>query len=433
MALPEQASARPVHAAAKPTRGTKIGPVSGLAAHATKPNDSYTLKATWDVLTGASAYAVSVSNAGTVVASSKLPQPTAGTVRTVSWVTQLKLPAMTDLTIKVVPLAGRQRGLPASTSLVLPDLTAPVGTYALALDGTTATVTEESLSDDVTSAELITRSIDWGTGKGFEPWPSGKTTSFTYPSVGLWKPQVRIADQATPTNERTIALQTVVIGDETAPSGSYTTTPQNAWATYTKVVLTQTALADDFSAAVDVVRWVDWKDGTPPTQWTTGTTVSHVYQAAGSHTPSVRLVDEARNEAVVESSAVTVAVDATAPKVTVRVPRRKAAYVSSWKTVRGTARDGAGTGIRSVRVRVVERRGATWYAYRAPSKRWVRGGPTKASAWRRARAAVVPTTQGRWSVQVARLRRGTIVVAARASDRVGNASRTATVKKRLTR
>lgn len=431
MALPaEAAGVQPSQLAVRLAATTKIGPVAGLTATATKPGTAYTVSASWKVLTGATSYAVSMVYAGTVVASGKVPQPTSTTDGLVKWTAQTTLPAMTSLTVKVVPVASKRRGVAATTSLVLPDLTAPDGQYTLVLDHTVATVTQDALSDDVTPTDQITRAIDWGAGNGFENWTTGTTVSNDYKTTGLWKPQVRLTDLAG--NTRTIALKTVVIGDTTAPVGSYTAAPQQAWAKLTRVVLTQVSLSDDFSSAADVVRVVDWKDGTAATPWTSGTTLSHVYQVGGTFTPSVTLVDEAGNQTTVDSSPVTVAVDTTAPVVRVNVPRWKASHVSSWKTVHGIARDGAGTGVKRVVVRVVEKRGTSWYAYRAPSKTWVRAGSTKASAMRLTRAAVASWSAGRWSTPVARLRKGTIVVTARASDRVGNTSAPVSVSKRLT-
>ena len=169
----------------------------------------------------------------------------------------------------------------------------------------------------------------------------------------------------------TLSLQTVVTGDETAPTGTYTTAPQKAWAKLTRVVITQVEIGDNLSKDEDIKRMVDWKDGSAPVEWSTGSTLKHRYTVAGSFTPTVTLVDDAGNERTVDSSAVQVSVDATAPKVTVKKPRSRAA-VRAWRTLRGTAKDGSGTGVRKVFVKVVEKRSGVWFAYRAPSKTWVR-------------------------------------------------------------
>lgn len=438
VAVPAQAAAvQPGELAVQLARPTRIGPVTGLTASATKPAGTYSVKVDWDDLTGATAYDVSMIYAGTVLAKTRVTPS--------SWTTTTTRSVNDSLTFKVVPVAAKRKGVAATTTLVLPDLTAPVGQYDLALDDQTgtATVTELSLTDDMPGGS-VTRYIDWGmdhdqqpwnaqTASGWEPWTTGSTTSFTYPELGRWEPRICVVDQAG--NARVIPLRAVVTGDLTPPSGTFTTTPQSAWAKYTKVVVTEGEISDNFTPADKIVRSVNWGDGDGNTwePWTAGTTLAHVYTSGGTHTPVVRLVDEAGKSVEVTTSQVTVKVDATAPKVTVRVPKRKAAYVSSWKTLRGTARDSLGTGVRQVQVRVVQKRGTSWYAYRAPSKRWVRAGSTRTSAMRQTRAAVAVWKQGRWSTSVARLRRGTIVVAAQATDRVGNASKRVSVKRLLTR
>jgi hypothetical protein len=433
-ALPAQAApAQPSTLMAQLARPTKIGPVTGLTATATKPSADYRLGAVWNVLAGATSYNVTVTDStGKAVTQGKVAQPSSTTETKVAWSWQTSLPATTRLAVKVVPLAGKRPGKAATTQLTLPDLTAPVGRYTLTLDETgRATFHQDSLSDDVTPVDQIQRWIDWGEGYGWETWTTGESISHDYPELGLWKPRVRLLDKAG--NERVVPLQTVVTGDYTAPAGTYTTTPQRPWAKLTRVVLTETTLSDNLSAREDIVRWVDWRDGTTPTQWTSGTTLTHVYQTGGTFSPSVRLVDEAGNEVTVDAPPVTVAVDAAAPTVRITVPKRKAAFVDSWRTLRGTARDPLGTGVRQVQVRVVEKRGATWYAYRAPGKRWVKAGSTKAAAMKKTRPGVGTLKSGRWSMSVARLRKGTIVVKATATDRVGNVSKPAMVSKRLTR
>ena len=167
----------------------------------------------------------------------------------------------------------------------------------------TATVTQTALSDDVSATTSVLRSIDWGEGAGFESWASGDTTQHAYPAVdGLYRPRVRLVDQAGNTDTQT--LHAVVIGDDTAPTGTFTAGPAAAWSSLTSVQLTQTSLTDDFSNPVDVTRVVDWGDGSP-TVWPSATEVpTHVYATAGSYTPLVTLTDEAGNTAQVAATPV---------------------------------------------------------------------------------------------------------------------------------
>jgi 5'-nucleotidase len=83
--------------------------------------------------------------------------------------------------------------------------------------------------------------------------------------------------------------------DGTAPTGTFTLDTAAVWPGQT-VKLTQTALADDVSAAAGITRVVTWGDGSAPQTLTAGaTTATHTYPAAGSFAVSVALTDEAGN------------------------------------------------------------------------------------------------------------------------------------------
>jgi 5'-nucleotidase len=90
---------------------------------------------------------------------------------------------------------------------------------------------------------------------------------------------------------------TVGVLDGTAPTGTYTLDTASVWPGQT-VKLTQTALADDVSAAAGISRVVTWGDGSAPQTLAAGaTTATHTYQKAGSFPVSVALTDEAGNTA----------------------------------------------------------------------------------------------------------------------------------------
>ena len=407
----------------------RLGPVSGLTATVDGSGNAYDVTATWAVTTAATSYRTSLVSNGTVLAKGTVPQPTGSD--TASWTGHVALPAGTGVTVKVVAVAGKRPGRAASYTLTLPDRTAPVGSYRVDVTDRTAVLTELSVTDDVTDSAAVVRSVDWGDGTAPAAFAAGEQPSHTYPGTGLWHPTVTLSDTAVPANTATYRAGTVVIGDDQAPTGSFSAAPGTAWATLTRVTLTQLDLSDGaFSAPSDIARTVAWGDGTDD-PWPAGTTtITHRYAAAGDFVPVVHLVDEAGNAADVGSSTVVVKVDATAPRVTITRPHRPRA-VRSWSTLRGTARDGVGTGVRVVKVRVVEKRGRTWYAYRAPSRTWVRGGATKAAALHRARPARAHLSGTRWTSTVRGLRKGVLVVSVRAVDRVGNASRPASVRQSL--
>ena len=119
--------------------------------------------------------------------------------------------------------------------------------------------------------------------------------------------------------------------------------------------------------------------------------------------------------------------DAAGPALKVASPKALKS-VRAWQTVRGTAVD-AGVGVRNVLVKAVEKRGASWYAFKAATRTWVKDGVTKRAALTKATwVGVMPTAAGAWAVRLGKLTKGTLVVQARAFDQRGNAS-TLVVKK----
>ncbi len=399
----------------------KIGPVTGLAAAVTKPAGAYRVAATWNALSGATSYRLTLTDStGTTLAS--------GTVTGPAWTASTTKPAGTRVTVKVTPMASKRPGRAASITKVLPDLTAPTGTYHLVqVGGNGGTgghvdVTQDTLSDDVSAPADITRSIDWDGQGVWAPWSTGTTVSNDYPSLsGVHYPQVKLVDQAG--NQAIVPLHVVVVGDAADPTGAFDVAPVTGWAKLTRVQITQTALHDDLSTAQHIARMVNWNDGTPQSAWLAGTTLSHVYQTGGPHTPTVQLTDEAENAAApIVLQTVTSNVDAVAPRVTQQRPATQRGYVSRWKTLKGTATDTSGTGVRRVTLRIVEKRGTAWYAYRATTHTWVKAA-SKAGAVRRSTvASITPNALHRWSYRLPGLRKGSLLVWRTGTDLVGNTS-----------
>jgi hypothetical protein len=401
---------------------TKVGPVQGLGIEITKPANRYVVEADWDDLTIATSYRVSLSSAGTVLQSDK--------VTTSEWTATTTLGAGSRVTVKVVPMAGKRPGKQASVSQDLPDVTAPTGTFELvqASPGSRdVTINQVELSDDVTPTDSIVRTVNWGDSSSAAPW----TSSHSYAvDLRAYTPSVTLKDDAG--NERVVPLGTVVVGDHTAPTGAFGVTG-SGWAEWTRVELTETTpVADNFSAADQLTRTVAWGDDTTDT-WTGGSAPTHVYADEGTYTPEVTLTDEAGNtQAATVTSTVVVTEDSDRPAVRIKKPRTRRTWVSKWTTLRGRVSDAA-TGVKAVKLRLVEKRGATWYAYRGTTRRWVRGGATQSAAVRRTTlASVRPTATNTWSYKVNGLRKGRFVVQVKAVDNVKNASRFKTVTQSLT-
>jgi hypothetical protein len=402
-------------------RPTKPGGLTNLTATATPAAaGTYAVSSSWDPAAGATKYRVAITKGGTTLASA--------TVTTASWSPSITSSPGTA-SLAVTPVAVHRKGSTSRVSLLLADVTAPQGTFTSSWTGADATITQQALSDD-SGAAGVTRTVDWGDGTTV-PWTSGTTINHTYGALGRYTPTVTLKDAAN--NSNPVSVPAIVIGDSTAPTGAFSVAPGTAWAAFTAVTVSQTALHDDYSPNANITRSVDWGDGAVTSDWTGADTITHVYTTAGTFSPTVTLTDEAHNASpALTTSAVTVAVDAVAPVVKLLLPAAKHS-VTAWKRLKGTATDGAGTGVKRVSVRAVEKRGTAWYAYRAATKTWVKAG-SKAKAFAKSRALALTTTASHsWAGKLPGLRKGTLVYKVKATDHVGNVSAVVTHKATLTK
>jgi hypothetical protein len=387
--------------------------VTGLALSAASSGSGYTVAATWDAASNATSYRVTMTDASSIIlARSK--------VTTTSFSATTSLAAASIVNVEVVAFSGTRRSKAATASIVLPDLMAPTASYVVtpqnSPDGN-VTIHLSSLSDDVSVASGITQEVNWADGSPVASH-DGTVTSFghAYGSTkAVYHPVVTVTDEAN--NSRSYTL-TVVVADTTAPTGSVSVHPTSAWANWTSVTLAASAVQDDLSQPGDITKTVDWGDGTVQV-WTESAALAHVYTIEGVFTPTLTLVDEAGNTAALSGSAVTVGSDTTAPGLRLLLPKHKK-RVRSWATLKGRAVD-SGTGVRTVSVAAVERRGDAWYAYRPTTQTWIQAGATQQSAWRASRSATVSTspTDG-WIVPLRHLKRGLLVYKVSAKDNVGN-------------
>jgi hypothetical protein len=395
-------------AEAKPTKpGTPT-----VTASATEPSiGTYDVDASWTAVSGATSYRASVIRSGSTLTSATL----SGT----AWHPHVSATPGQQLTVSVKAVVNRQPGRSGTRTFTLTDQISPTGSFSstFVTDTGAATVTQDSLVDDSPVAG-VTRTVTWGDGSLPEVWTSGTTIDHQYPLVAArYEPTVKLEDASH--HVTVVTSSGVVVQDDTAPTGTYSAAPGAAWAKLTQVTLTQTAIHDV------------WSDGSAPEVWTSGDTLSHVYAVAGGYTPHVTLTDEAGNAATFDGSLVTVTADTAAPTVKLTLPRRLHS-VKAWRTLRGKATD-AGTGVKSVVLKAVEKRGHAWYGYRPASHTWGKA-TTKAKAFAKARAFRLTTgPKHGWTATLARLRKGTLVYKVRATDQVGNASVTLSHLAKLTR
>jgi hypothetical protein len=414
-----------VGATAAQARPAKPGGVTNLTATATPAGAAtYSIVASWDPANNATKYKVAVTKGGATLASA--------TITATSW-----SPTVTttpgDASLAVTPVAVHRKGATSRVTVQLDDVTAPNGSYSSAWDNNTgiATLTEDSLTDDSSVAQ-VTRTVDWNDGGAVEPWTTGTTLNHTYPLVAQrYVPTVTLEDAAH--NIRVVDVDAVVINDLTAPTGTFSVAPSTGWAALTRVTVSQSALADNWSPADKIARSVDWGDGTTTSNWSGSNTIKHVYSTAGTYSPIVTITDEASNSAQVATSDVTVSVDAVAPVVRLLLPKTHRHSVKSWRTLRGKATDTAGSGVKRVSLRAVEKRGTKWFGYLPATKTWVKAS-TKAGAFKRSRAFSLTTGAHHiWSAHLAGLRKGTLVYKVKAVDLVNNASKVLTHKATLTK
>ncbi len=413
-------------ATAKPP--PKPGNVTGLALQATKPGAAYRVESTWQAANNATTYRVTMTDGAGV-------QLAQDNVTATTFTGAAARPAGSTVTVSVVPFNGPRRGRAATRSIVLPDLTAPVAAYTVTPQMSPngdVTIEVNSISDDLSTDAQITQAVDWADGSPTVD-ADGTVTSFAHgygATQAVYYPVVTVADLVG--NTRVYEL-TVVVDDVTAPTGTFSVSPLNAWARWTQVTLTQIEIQDDLSQDDKISRTVDWGDGTT-LPWTTGATSTHRYLTGANVSPTVTVTDEAGNQSdPLSTSVVTVTVDSVAPRVRLTPPKLRVHSVRSWKTLKGRSYD-SGTGVRKVRLRAIEKRGSVWYSYKPLRQTWVRGGTTRAAAWAKTGAAKVsPTTARTWSVKLRYLKKGLLVYKVSSKDNVGNVSAWKLRKQLLTR
>ena len=385
------------------------GPVANLTLSATAAQGGgYTVTSNWTPATNATTYRIVLTSNGTTVASVTQTAP--------PWSATLNLTANSQLQVSVTPVADKRAGTTASVVYTLPDLAPPVGAFTVTTSGMDATITQTALSDDSTPAAQVKRSVSWGDGSAAQVWQTGATITHNYAAFGRYVPTVTLTDNAG--NAVALTVKAAVFGDTTAPAANFASGPSSAIARWTTVNLNVESLSDNYTPADLIERTVSWGDGTTEA-WKSGATITHVYSIAGTFTPTVVTLDEAGNSSKTAADPIAVGVDATGPVVTIAKPKA-ASKVSSWRTVKGTAKD-AGVGTSSVALVAIEKRSTAWFAYDATTKKWVKAG-TKGKAWKKAVAVAGVLDRTDWKARITGLRKGKLLLRASASDNLANRS-----------
>lgn len=332
-------------------------------------------------------------------------------------------PGTYQVTLTVANSAGSDSDTATITAKV--PVRAPTASFTETRTSGSAPLTVE-FADTSTDAPT---SWSWDFGDGHTS--TTRNPSHTFDKPGTY----RVVLTATNSAGSDDATTQISSQDTVAPEGEYTVSGgSEVWATYTKVSLSEVTLSDNFTADGDIRRVVNWNDGTAHVRWTSGTTLRHVYDTAGTYRPVVRLTDPSGNTTRVETGSVLVRSDSTPPRATLTRPEVDGASLASWRGLDGRTGDGTGSGVAKIRLRVVEKRGTAWYAYDGHTRSWVRAGSTRASATKLSRLAVFrPTTAHDWTYRLRGLRKGLLVTRVSARDRVGNVSTPIAYQQSLTR
>lgn len=293
------------------------------------------------------------------------------------------------------------------------DSAAPAGyvlTQTSAWTGQTETVENPYDGTDLPLTQLV----EWGDGTT-SPL-TGLTATHAYTTAGTYTPTVRVVYTDTGyVRPAYVALGPVVV---VAPSAELRLSRSSVW------LGGSLTITPSHVVGAPTTSTVAWGDGTTSPL---GSSATHVYRKAGTFAPKVTVTNGTGGTATLGTlpASVKVTKDTTRPTLTLTRPR-DASHVSAWTTLRGTAKD-SGSGLRSVTVALVEQRGGAWYSYDGSS--WTKRSSLAAARSAARRVTVHPSGSGTWSLRVARLTKGSLVVTCVATDAASNVTTVTTTAK----
>ncbi|MEU4217068.1 hypothetical protein [Actinoplanes sp. NPDC026623] len=303
--------------------------------------------------------------------------------------------------------------------------TPPQATYYLAAQhvwvGQSVTLVQDSLTDDATAPADITQFVSWGDGQG-ETVP-GTTTriSHVYSGIGSYAPTLTVSDGTAASNgfgePRVLAYVHEWVGSAKLKKTS-------AW------VGEAVTMEYHTSSDADTVR-ISWGDGKTSTVTASVrvATATHAYASAGTFTATAAPGNENGVATPKPAGTITIKKDAGKPTVTLRKPSSPSAR-RSWATVRGTSSDAA-SGVRSVSLTAIEKRGSSWYYYTGSA--WKKATSSATAAKKAKILTRTPSSSGAWSTKIKSLAKGTVRFTYSAVDRAGNRSAAKRLDQKLTR
>jgi hypothetical protein len=308
------------------------------------------------------------------------------------------------------------------------DTTAPTGSYKMSLAsvwiGQLLTLTELGVSDDVSAPENIARTVDWGDGTTSELGSDSAPIGKRYNTAGKYKVSVTLTDEAGNSGPATVANATVT----TTKPGKFKIAP-------TKVFNNQrfTLAISSVPAGTTKIN-VAWGDGYGSTLAGKNQTVGKRYYLRsngavvkpGTMTLTARLTNKNGSTSAFVIGKVTNKRDGSRPVIKFTKPKSPKKR-SSWKSIKGTAKD-TGSGIVGGRIGVaIYRTNASYGAVKCltAKKTWVSPKPGICGF-------LVKVTKGKWSVSVKGLIKGHLIVAAYTEDYSRNATKDTSFDQRLT-
>ncbi|MFI1993130.1 ExeM/NucH family extracellular endonuclease [Actinoplanes sp. NPDC020271] len=289
------------------------------------------------------------------------------------------------------------------------DTTAPAGTYSVNASsiwtGQTVTLTQKSLSDDVSGAADIAQVVNWGDGGAAETLAAGATTAtHKYTKTGTFAVTVTVTDKA----GNAAAAITAGTVTAAAQAGKYSLDRGSIYATQSVTLRVSGVNGTSVKVA--------WGDGYLTTA-SVNTPVAHAYKKAGTYSVKVTPVNGLGAGTTVTAGTVKVVKDVWAPRVTLKVPAGPD-RASSWAKVTGSVSD-TGLGVRSVRVKLIEQRGSHWYYY--GHGKWTKAS-SRTSALAKAETVNASFNGSTWSVRVTGVKPGILRITYWGVDKAGNTS-----------
>lgn len=129
--------------------------------------------------------------------------------------------AVHHVTVTATDQAGNSRS--SVLTVVVNDTTAPTGAYTTSGSSawagwTTVELLQTAVSDDLSVADKITRTVSWGDGTAPQVWPHGSPLTHRFAQAGTFTPTVSLTDEAGNTSAPVATAPVTVSVDSVRPT-----------------------------------------------------------------------------------------------------------------------------------------------------------------------------------------------------------------------